>query len=199
MPETQLAMVKNSDDRFIHPWLRDVQGVPPCALQLIASLTLITSASYHSPFTGPGYPQIISPLASQPVVERSLQIAGYLHTKYGRDRSVARQAFASKLPTAVLTRKGKGGPDGWMRELVNRNRAFLKEVFLDGILVREHILDPKKIESLLALDVSKSAARVNSVIVHLYIESWARRWMAAGGPDTTKFAESVVRQQLTAC
>jgi hypothetical protein len=51
----------------------------------------------------------------------------------------------------------------------------LREVLLDGLLVRQGILDAKKIETMLAADVSTSAVDISEVFVQLYIEGWVRQ------------------------
>jgi asparagine synthase (glutamine-hydrolysing) len=162
--------------RLIHPWLRDIQGVPLGKFSLIYSLIVITSTAYHAPFSDPDDPSFVAPLASQPLVESALHIASYLNVKDGADRAAAREAFASRLSEPVLRRRGKGGPDYWIRDIVSRNKDFLRETLLGGVLVKEGVLDAGKIEAVLSGEVSKSMAAVSDVIVQLYIEAWLRRW-----------------------
>jgi asparagine synthase (glutamine-hydrolysing) len=161
--------------RFIHPWLQDIQGVPPGRYLFIFSIIAQTSTAYQEPFAHPGDPDIISPLTGQPLVDCSLRISSPLHIAGGIDRAAARFAFGPDLSTLVLTRRGKGSPTGWIQETTRRNVRFLEEYLLDGILVRERILDRKKVEAILRGIAGKSLVSITDVFLQLYIEAWLRR------------------------
>ena len=162
-------------DRFVHPWLQDIEGVPPGRFLLIYSLMAVTSTSYHEPFAQPDDPPIVSPLASQPLVDGALRISSPLHIRGGTDRAVARHAFRSQLSPLVLARKGKGAPSGWIQEVVRSNTAFIEEFLLDGLLVRERILDRRKTELTLRGTPQRHEASVTEIMLQLYIEAWLRK------------------------
>jgi asparagine synthase (glutamine-hydrolysing) len=168
---------KRSVSRFIHPWFNDVDAVPQGKFLLLYGLLVITSTSYHAPFDLDDGPTTISPLMSQPIVEHALRTPSHFHVAGGRNRSVARHAFAAELSDLVLNRPGKSSPSGWIQSVVERNRDFLREVLLDGILVKERILDARKVESLLSDEINKSAIHISQIFVQLYIECWLRRWV----------------------
>jgi asparagine synthase (glutamine-hydrolysing) len=164
-------------DRFIHPWLRQSRLIAPGAHALLFGLITVTSTTYHSPFSSPTDLPQVSPLVSQPLVEAALHIPAYLHCKNGRDRSVARAAFADVLPTEVLQRGlGKGGPTLWAKDVVENNREFLREYLLSGILVRQRLVDRKKLETVLSPRIAKSTVIVGDIFAKLYIEAWLRKW-----------------------
>jgi asparagine synthase (glutamine-hydrolysing) len=163
-------------ESHVHPWFQDVDGVPTTKLLLMYSLLVITSAAYEPPFARAGDPLMVSPLASQPLVESSLRVSSHLHMLGGVDRAAARFAFADKLSDIVLNRRGKGNAGHWVRELVRNNRDFLRETLLDGCLVKERILDRQKIEDALSGKVNNSMLVTYELIIHLYIESWVRQW-----------------------
>jgi asparagine synthase (glutamine-hydrolysing) len=164
-------------DRFVHPWFKSSRFIAPGAHALLFGLIKVTSTSYHSPFSKTFDPPQVSPLVSQPLVEAALRIPGYLHCKNGLDRPVARAAFADVLATEVLQRGlGKGGPTLWTKDIVENNREFLHEYLLNGVLVRERLVDRSKLEAVLSPRMAKSTVMVGDVIAKLYIEAWLRKW-----------------------
>ena len=163
--------------RFLHPWLRDVRSLAPGSHMLLYGLIVATSTAHHSPFAGPDDPPRISPLISQPLVETALRIPAYLHFTNAENRALARAAFADRLPALVLQRgTGKGGPDLWAKDVMERNMDFLREYFLDGILVQRGLLDRSKVEAVVSPRIEKSTAVVSDVFTKLYIEAWLRKW-----------------------
>jgi asparagine synthase (glutamine-hydrolysing) len=164
--------------RFIHPWFHDVRDMPPGRAMLIYASIMATSTWSQSPFGGSDGSLFLTPIASQPLVEAFTRIPSHLHFKGGENGAVAREAFRSELSDLVLSRgTGKGGPGMWIREVIELNRAFLREVLLDGILVREKIVDRDKLEAMLSEKLSKTNVGVGELVTQLYIESWLRRWI----------------------
>jgi asparagine synthase (glutamine-hydrolysing) len=178
--EEALREYERSSTRFIHPWFRDVAGIPYGKLKLMFSSMVATSTAYQSPFAKPHYPPTLSPLVSQPLIELALRIPSHLHIEGGRDRAVARAAFADDLaPLVVIRGLGKGTPDLWLKQLVARNREFLREFLLDGILVNQGLLDRRKVDAALAADVGGARIFISDVLVQCYIEAWLRGWSSA--------------------
>jgi len=178
------------EDRFIHPWLKGSRLLAPGSRSLLFGLIVITSTPYHSPFSKPSDPPLVSPLASQPLVELALRIPAYLHCNYARDRPIARMAFADALPSDILQRGlGKGGPALWVKDVVECNSEFLREYLLNGILVRERLLDRKKLETVLSPRIAKSTVIATDIFAKLYIEAWLRKW-----PLTARPSVSIARQ-----
>src|SRR3546814_2144024 len=64
----------------------------------------------------------------------------------GVDRARARQAFAADLPDAVIQRRLKGGPDGFALKIMRTQLPAIRERLLDGMLVREGIVDRPALE-----------------------------------------------------
>ena len=175
-----LASYRAVASRYIHPWFLDMEGVPLGRFAIVYGLFTMTSGFAEIPFAfgAPGDPALISPLSSQPLVELSLKIASFLHVRGGRERAVARHAFARVLPASVANRVGKGTNSQWLHALVNAHASFLRETLWDGFLVRSGILDKYKLERALSLSISNTTVGVLDVIRMLYIEAWLRRWNA---------------------
>ncbi|HSZ10445.1 MAG TPA: asparagine synthase C-terminal domain-containing protein [Steroidobacteraceae bacterium] len=168
---------ERSLSRWIHPWFQNVQDMPAGRAMLIYALIMATSTWSHSPFGGSSRNLFKSPIASQPLVEAFARITSCLHFAGGENGAVAREAFRLQLSDMVLERgTGKGTPELWIRDLVESNRSFLRELLLGGILVGRNILDKKKTEEILSRDVTKTHVGVGELIRQLYIESWLRRW-----------------------
>jgi asparagine synthase (glutamine-hydrolysing) len=162
-------------DRFLHPWLKRSRHIAPSSLALLFGLITVTSATYHSPFSGPSDPVRVSPLINQPLVEIALRTPAHLHYKSAQDRAVARAAFGDVLPPEVVQRGlGKGGPDLWAKDVVENNSAFLREFLLEGILVRRRLVDRTKLETALSPRIVKSTVIVGDIFAKLYIEAWLR-------------------------
>ena len=175
--------------RFLHPWLRDARSLAPGSHLLLYGLIVATSTAHHSPFAGPDDPPRISPLVSQPLAETALRIPAYLHLKNAENRAVARAAFADRLPAMVLRRgTGKGGPDLWAKDVIERNVEFLREYFLDGILVQRGLLDRRKVEAAVSPRIAKTTALVSDLFTKLYIEAWLRKWPRTRPPGDLRSA-----------
>lgn len=171
-----LADYRANIERHLHPWFLDIEGVPHSLFMLFFALFTVTSSSYHQPFAQTGDPPTVSPLVSQPLVDASLTIDAALHIRGGRDRAVAREAFKDDLSDLVLLRRGKGSPSGWIEEVVRRNRPYIREVLLNGVMVKERILDRAKLETALSAAAVNSPLRVTDIFLQLYIECWLRQW-----------------------
>lgn len=87
------------------------------------------------------------PLLSQPVVELCLSIPSWSWFAGGRDRAIARAAFASRLPSAVVWRRDKGRLESLCTAAFLRQRFELKELLLGGRLAGRGLLDVAAIEA----------------------------------------------------
>lgn len=173
--------------RFVHPWFRNVNDGPPGWLQTVATMVMLTSTSCQAPFSGAIDSLFVSPLASQPLVEAFLAIPADFHICDSQNAAVARQAFASQLSADVLARgTAKGTPELWLRDTITRNRRFLRELLLDGLLVKERILDRRKVDDALSGSLTHAKSSVVDIITQLYIESWLRRWAIDTGQNSGK-------------
>jgi asparagine synthase (glutamine-hydrolysing) len=118
----------------------------------------------------------VTPLFSQPLLELAMRLPTWLLTQGGWDRAVARRAFERDLPRQIVTRRTKGGQEEHAKALLTRNMDFVRNLLLDGHLVRERILERDQVTETLA----PGPARLRSGNVELYAclsaEAWVRRW-----------------------
>jgi asparagine synthase (glutamine-hydrolysing) len=172
-----IAEYERTHLRFLHPWLEDATRGPPGWSQAIPSLISVTSPTAHGGFLTSSDTLILNPLVSQPLVELFLAIPGDLHITGSESAAVARHAFGDQLSSEVLGRgKGKGTPELWLGDVISHNRGFVMELLLDGLLVKERVLDRRKAAAALSCNINGSKVRANLIIAQLYIEGWLRQW-----------------------
>jgi len=169
-----LEQYEAESDRYIHPWLQSAEFLPIGKLIMISVLTM--EMPYDNPYLMLDEPVTHRPLASQLVSECALRIATPLHVHRGWDRAVARRAFAPELPRDVLRRNSKGSPLHAIQNLVAQNAKFIREFLLDGLLVRENLLNRARLEAALPGKPTRMPTSVTQLISHVYTEAWLRRW-----------------------
>jgi asparagine synthase (glutamine-hydrolysing) len=174
-PEASAAARNNN--YLVHPWLAEADGIPSGLRWHILCLS-IPPAFYNS-FEMEGEVERTPVLFSQPLIELCLRIPTYVWISGGRDRAIARHAFAADLPASIIRRTQKGAIDRHNRKLVDANGAFLREMLLDGQLVSHGLLDRERLESVLTRGSAAMSFEYNEVLrQHLCTEVWLRRWSA---------------------
>ena len=163
---------------FLHPLLRHPRGVPSGKLWHAHQIS--QPFDFYDPFARAGDADRLSPLFSQPVMELCLRIPTYVLTHGGWDRAVARRAFYDDLPPEVRNRRHKGGIEALLRATLEHNRAFLRELLLDGCLVREGIVDRALLAEVLSGRATPIAAGSGELLEYAGIEAWLRRWGTLG-------------------
>lgn len=161
---------------YPHPWFSDVQRVPWDTIRRLGVL-VCTPEFYNVAEPSQPAPEIVSPLYAQPAVELFLRIPIYRHAEGGRDRGLARRAFEREVPEPILRRLWKDRAPGFHSELLYRNLDLVRELFLDGILVREGLLDRAAVENALSSAPARSDVLPVEIYRHLDVEIWARQWM----------------------
>lgn len=117
-----------------------------------------------------------SPLASQPLVEFCLGVPSWLWASGGRNRAVARAAFAHLLPAALTRRTSKAGPDSFLRQAFAAHRAEIAERLSEGLFAGNGLIDRDALAKALTgseLSESEDSLRVLDL---LEAENWARSW-----------------------
>ena len=165
---------------FSHPWFR-LRRLPPGASEILSFLTL--PDQFYPPLSDPeeGGVETIFPLLSQPLVELCVSIPSYLHFEQGRDRGLARRAFADDVPAAILARTWKDRVQGFPEEILHANLPYFRSILLDGILVKERFLDAKALETTLSGNALKDTASVGEILDHVLVECWLRSWTERPG------------------
>jgi asparagine synthase (glutamine-hydrolysing) len=110
------------------------------------------------------------------VVELLLRIPAYLHFESGRERGLARRAFASDVPSPILNRLWKDRVPGLAETLMERHMAVLRETLLDGVLMRKSLLNRQATEAALSTRSGKNSVLTGEIMQLLDLELWARNW-----------------------
>ncbi|HTJ17416.1 MAG TPA: asparagine synthase-related protein [Steroidobacteraceae bacterium] len=178
---SQLVSVQLRDsftlpESYPHPWFSRLRYVPWDVI-LRLGLLVGTPEFYNVIDAAQPEPELISPLYAQPAMELFLRIPIHVHAEGGRDRGLARRAFVREVPEPILQRHWKDRAPGFHSELLLRNLDLVRELFLDGVLVKEGLLDRAAVEAALAAGPSKTEVLPIEILRHLDVEIWARYWM----------------------
>ncbi|MGE5564310.1 MAG: asparagine synthase-related protein [Bacillota bacterium] len=170
-----------------HAWLDAPVDALPGKAAHIASVLRIQQCL--EPTRGRFLP-VINPLMSQPVLEACLAVPSWLWRSGGRDRSLARLAFAQDLPAAVARRRVKGGPDGFAARVLERFRDGIRERLIDGALVEHGIADRSAIEQALRPGRAVGGEERARLLELVAAEAWVRHWRSrqGGGASATRAA-----------
>jgi asparagine synthase (glutamine-hydrolysing) len=165
---------------FGHPWFRSGR-LPPAANEILAFLTI--PDLFYPPLFSPDNvgAESIFPLLSQPLVELCVAIPSYVLFDQGRDRGLARRAFADDVPGPILARTWKDRVQGFPEEILRANLAYFRELLLDGTLVKERYLDRGALESTLSGRTIKETASVGEILDHVLVEAWLQSWILRNG------------------
>ena len=136
-----------------------------------------TQNHFHGTGPSPGFPQF-SPLLSQPLLEFCLSVPTWLWCNGGINRALARAAFAPTLPASIVARVSKAGPDSLMHSVFARNRQLIRDMLMEGLLMKHGLLDRGAIEQAV-----RPATEVPDPIMYRLLdlmeaEAWARSWTA---------------------
>jgi asparagine synthase (glutamine-hydrolysing) len=159
-----------------HPWLDIPSGALPGKIMHVAALVRVQchlEGHRRQRFT-----PIISPLLAQPVMEACLAVPSWLWCAGGRNRAVARDAFAARLPASVVARQSKGAFDSFSAQLFAANRARIRDMLLGGQLAARKLLDLPAIERALTRQTSSSMPLVELWSL-VDAEAWIRSWSGA--------------------
>ena len=165
---------------FLNPWNAPTGSLPPG--KLLHAFSVSRPSLFREPVPDAPILDFINPLMCQPILELCLRIPTYLHAPRGQDRAIARAAFATDLPTEVVRRTWKGSADRHARDMLINNITRVREVLLEGELVKSGILDRKRIAGALSLAPTRDASHVTEIFGYFSTEVWlrqAREWQSA--------------------
>ena len=176
--ETPLALwgprTRREPAAAAHPWLEGLEDLPPAKRYQIGGLVM---TQVHRGATGYGQGrEVLHPLLSQPVLELTLSIPTWELQRGGRDRGLARDTFADRLPAAVVGRRSKGEMGSFYARTLAANREFLWTYLGEGCLAEAGVLDPRGLAAVLDPDALIWRAEVPGVLNAVVIEAWVRHW-----------------------
>lgn len=158
-----------------HPWLDAPPGALPGKAAHVA--TILRVQPNLEPSGGTEFP-LLNPLVSQPVVEACLAIPSWDWRAGGRDRALARHAFASDLPASILDRRVKGSPGRFAARLLDHFREDIRERLLGGSLAANRILDTAALDQILAGERPVPDLQRVRILELVNAEAWIDHWIA---------------------
>ena len=166
-------------DHFRHVWLRDKAGVADGKLLQIWGL--VDCFTYFGPFERNLIADDINPLVAQPIMDVCLRIPSYVCTDGGVNRALARAAFADILPKEIVSRVSKGNTSRVLQGLYSKNRQFIQDLLMDGVLVGEKLLDRDKLEDFFSPERRITPGEMNPIMGCVCTEIWINKWLNRQG------------------
>lgn len=155
-----------------HPWFDVPQDTLPGDRERVVGLAGTQIFRDITPRSG-GRP-VRMPLLSQPVMEAALRTPTWMWFAGGRNRAIARDAFADVLPARVLERRSKGTFAGYLGAIYQRNRREIRTLLMSGHL-REHLLlEVPALERVLSEDAPPKDQQYLRILSLCMVESWLR-------------------------
>ena len=158
-----------------HPWLAPPKTELPGKAMHVAWLVAIQN--HLEGFGREWMHPLRAPLLAQPIVEHCLRIPTWFWCSEGKDRALAREAFADILPPAILNRRSKGTPTGFVIQLLDENRTFIRERLLEGLLAAEGIIDRAKVEAFFGRPDLRDVVPYMEIMTLVDVEAWLQAWV----------------------
>ncbi|MGX1693462.1 asparagine synthase-related protein [Brevundimonas naejangsanensis] len=158
-----------------HPWLVDMDGVGPGKRQQIVGFA--SNLGLHSPSRRSERAELLHPALSQPVMEAVLATPSYALTKGGHDRLLAREAFADRLPQALVHRRSKAELGGYYGRVVAANIDRLRPHLLEGHLACQGLIDRDQVEAALQVEHLIWQGGYLELMMLALVESWTKAWL----------------------
>lgn len=167
------------DEQFPHPWDAGEATASQAQINHVQAIRYILDfldwpARWHDR-------DVVAPLLAQPVVEYCLSIPSWTWFTGGRNRAVARAAFAARLPAEVVWRRDKGRLESMCSAAYLRQREALSNLLLGGRLAEQQLLDVRAIEAYLARDLVEGDFDYFRLIEIGDIERWVRAVESGAG------------------
>jgi len=163
-----------------HPWLESLDALPPARRQQLRGLVINQIARGTTRYGR--RLEVRHPLLSQPVMEAALAIPVWRLACDGRERGLARDLFADRLPPEILARQSKGELAAYYAQTVASNLGFLRPYLLDGCLCDARVLDRVRLEAALEPDALIRDGDPVLILSAVAIEAFARHWQVRA-PD----------------
>lgn len=169
-----LLAPRRAPDHPRHPWLREIGDLGPSRRRQI--LGLVQGCTLHGPSLQTRAVSVVHPLLAQPVTEACLSIPIGQLTLGRRDRALARQAFADRLPEALVARRTKGEMTAFYGRLIADALDLLRPWLLEGRLADMGLIDRERAGAALTRESLAWRGGYVDIITTAAIEAWVRAW-----------------------
>lgn len=160
------------------PWLDHAADLSPGKRYQICLLASLIHR--HRPVPELQYACEHHPFFSQPLIELCLKIPVYTLLRGGTDRALERAAFRDCVPAGIIRREGKGTVGITLMTKIRECLPFLRDLVLDGILVKQGIVERKSLEPFLAGNRPVRNRVFWPFLSCIAAEVWARKWADSG-------------------
>ncbi|MEN5118867.1 asparagine synthase-related protein [Luteimonas sp. TWI662] len=155
-----------------HPWAVAPSDALPGDRERIRSLAICQA--YRDSLARGEALTMRMPLLAQPVVEACLRTPSWMWIAGGKNRAVARAAFADRLPPDILHRRSKGTFMSYLGAVYRRNRAPMRDFLLQGRLQQEGLLDTTAIAEFMRHDSPERGEAFTRIFDLCMVENWVR-------------------------
>jgi len=114
------------------------------------------------------------PLLSQPVMETCLRVPTWMWIQDGRDRAMARYAFAGVLPPEIFHRRSKGTFVNYSGAAYRRHKDRLGTYLLSGQLAARGLLDTAALTQFFDRELAPRENAFMRVFELCAVENWVR-------------------------
>ena len=166
------ALPNQVDDYVLHPWALDAADLPRGKHMQIRFLSEVVNR--HRPIARLERAPQHHPLLSQPLMELCLQIPTYLLLRDGRERGLAREAFADRVPSQILRRRDKGSIVSHATEMIRQSQPFVRELLLDGVLASAGVIVSADLEPYIVHGQPFREEHLMPLLACIAAEVWAR-------------------------
>ena len=169
---TPEALDGQSIEYIRHPWMEKSGHLLKGKQYQIQFLSEVLNR--ERPLGGTGYAESQHPLLSQPLLELCLRIPIYVLLTGGRQRGLARAAFADTVPSQIIERETKGSTTQHTLGILRASQPYISKLLLDGVLVREGILSRKALEPHVTHKKPIRVEQIFPLLSSITAEIWVR-------------------------
>lgn len=114
------------------------------------------------------------PLLSQPVIEACLRAPSWMWIAGGKNRAVARTAFADTLPPDIVNRQSKATYMSYLGAVYGHNKHQIEDFLLSGRLRSRGLLDAQAISNLVSNPLPPRDRTFLRLFDLCMVENWVR-------------------------
>lgn len=176
-----------------HAWLAGLGDVAPAKRRQVRHLAQQLLVSGR---TARGQAlDLVHPLLAQPVMEACLSLSARAQAHGADDRAMAREAFRARLAPEVYGRRSKGDLGRHYGRAVAEELPALRDLLLEGCLVKAGLLDAEALDTLLATDTLIWKGPYREIVEAVILEQWAASWTRRlARIALTRFPERLVEE-----
>jgi asparagine synthase (glutamine-hydrolysing) len=160
-----------------HPWFHPPASTLPGDRERV--FDLVGAQSFRDGMARGARWPLRMPLLTQPVLEACLAVPTWMWIARGRDRAIARSAFAGLLPVGITNRRSKATYLNYCGEMHARNRTRMLSYLEDGMLNSRQLLDLSALRHSLGTPLRPNDLTFMRIFDLCMIENWLRHQAGA--------------------